>query len=270
MASELWFALPPIGALMLLVGSSLAAPAPQTDHISMRFETFGPARLHVLTTRMEIDEVGDRYAIVSDMTTRGLASVVVDGTSHAEARGRLTAAAAQPEAYREETRRNGVERRNHVEYGAGGVVIGGSIPPSLEPVPAAAARGTVDVQTAYFLVERQLARDGHCALTVPVFDGRHRFDLHFADAGREVLAPAAGQQFSGATIACRIAREDIAGYASEAEKSEGVERGIGWYGRLSPGDLMVPVRLELVTELGAVSTYLAELHGRGVDLRLMD
>jgi hypothetical protein len=34
------------------------------------------------------------------------------------------------------------------------------------------------------------------------------------------------------------------------------------------GDLMLPVRMEFDTAFGAVKGYLAELHGRGVDLQL--
>jgi hypothetical protein len=268
MASALWFTLPPIGALLLLVGGAVAQPASQVERIRMRFEGFGPASLHVLTSSTKIDETGDRYAIVSDLTTRGLASIVVDLNGHAEVHGRLVAATPHPESFHEERLRNGAERRSRVDYGADGAVLGSSTPPPPDPVPAATARGTVDNLTAYFLVERKLARDGHCALVVPVFDGRHRYALHFADAGRAVLAPAAGQQFAGATTACRMTREEIAGFASE--KNEGVQSGTIWYAPLMPGDMMVPVRMELVTEIGEVEAYLAELHGRGVDRKLME
>lgn len=270
MAVAVRFVLSPIAGLLLLLGGAPAGPAPQPDRVALRYEVFGPLGLHVLTSRTEIDEVGDRYAIASELATRGVVGIFFDLTGHAEVHGRLTTATAQPEAFREVRRRSGVERRNRVDYAADGTVTGGSTPPSPEPVAAAAARGTVDNLTAYFLVERRLARDGHCALSVAVFDGRHRFDLSFADAGREVLAPEAGQQFSGATIACRLVRREIAGFASESERGEGVRRGIIWYTQLMPGDLMVPVRMELETEIGAVTAYLAELHGRGVDLKLME
>ncbi len=268
MASAVWFALPPIGALLLLAGSSLAQPASQPERISMRFEGYGPADIHVLTSRTEIDKGGDRYAIVSDLASRGIASIVVSLTGHAEVRGRINAGMPHPELYHEERRRNGAERRSRVDYGGDGAVSGSSTPPPPDPVPAAAMRSTVDNLTAYFLLERQLLRNGRCALTVPVFDGRHRYDLHFADAGRPVLSPADGQQFSGATIACRMTRAEIAGFKSE--ETEGVQSGTIWYARLLPGDLMLPVRMQLVTEIGEIDAYLAELHGNGVNLKLME
>jgi hypothetical protein len=36
-----------------------------------------------------------------------------------------------------------------------------------------------------------------------------------------------------------------------------------------PGDLLVPVRMQMDTQLGVVDGFLAELHGRGVNLTLM-
>ena len=48
------------------------------------------------------------------------------------------------------------------------------------------------------------------------------------------------------------------------------KRGKIWYAHLAGGDQMVPVRMEFETEFGTVDGYLAELRGRGVDIRLMD
>ncbi len=56
----------------------------------------------------------------------------------------------------------------------------------------------------------------------------------------------------------------------ELEKDEGARQGTIWYARLLPGDLLVPVRMEMDTQLGVVEGYLAELHGPGVDLTLME
>lgn len=268
MASAVRLALSAIVALPLIACGALAGPASQGERLALRFEVFGALGLHVVTSRTKIEEIGDRYAITSDLSTNGLAGLVVTLAGHSEVRGRFTAAAAYPEMYREDRSRNGNERRSRVDYPPDGAVIGSSTPPPPDPVTPAEARGTVDNLTAYFLVERQLAREGQCALAVPVFDGRHRYDLDFANVGRQVLAPAGGQNFSGPTIVCRMTRVEIAGFGSET--GEGVQRGTIWYARLVPGDLLVPVRMQLVTEIGAVDVYLAELHGRGVDLKLME
>ncbi len=256
-------------SLGLLALAAFSTPGLADQHIATRFEIFGFARIGVLTLRNRLEERGEHYAITADYTTKGIASVFVDLKTHAEARGRLIAGSAQPESFRNDSRRNGAERQSRVDYRPDGTVDGGSKPPLSEPVPLAAMRGTVDNLTAYLQLERQLARTGSCALTARVFDGRHAYDLVFADAGRETLSPAGGQKFSGSAIACRMTRHYPAGIA-DSEKDEGARQGTIWYARLLPGDWLVPVRMEMDTQLGVVEGYLAELHAPGVDLTLME
>ncbi len=255
-----------LGLLALLVFST---PGLADQRIATRFEMFGFAGMSVLTLRTLTEANGERYAITTDYATKGIASVFVNLTAHAEVRGRLVPGSAQPEWFRNDSRRNGTERHSRLDYRSDGAIDAASTPPLPEPVPVAAMRGTVDNLTAYLRLERQLARTGSCVLTARVFDGRHAYDLVFADAGRAVLSPAGGQHFSGNAIACRMTRRYPAGIA-DTEKDEGARQGTIWYARLLPGDLMVPVRMEMDTQLGVVEGYLAELHGEGVDLTLMD
>jgi hypothetical protein len=245
----------------------IGAPAVAGDHKSMRVEVYGLMGLHVLTLNTSVDEVGDRYAINMNYATTGIAGLVVDQTTRATAMGRLTPASAQPVLFRSETRRNGVEWRDQVDYRPDGSIGGNSTPISFDAPTSAAARGTVDNLTAYFRLERQLAAKGTCALTIPVFDGRYRYDLVFADAGKQALSPEGGQKLEAMTIACRMARHNRG--AAEPEQSEGAKQGTFWYAPLLPGDVVVPVRMKLETQIGSVDAYLAELHGRGVDLQLM-
>src|SRR5205085_10338862 len=108
---------------------------------------------------------------------------------------------------------------SRIDYRPDGAVEAASTPPPSETLPVAVTRGTVDNLTAYLRLERQLARTGSCVLTARVFDGRHAYDLVFADAGRTVLSPAGGQKFSGNAIACRMTRRYPDGVA-DSEKDE--------------------------------------------------
>jgi hypothetical protein len=255
-----------LGAAVLLALGLIATPASAADRIALRVEVYGLMGLHVLTLNSSVEEAGDRYTINTHYATTGVAGLVVDQSTRASAVGRLTPASAQPELFRSETRRNGVERRDQVDYRPDGSVQGSSTKIAFDTA-AAATRGTVDNLTAYFRLERQLAAKGTCALTVPVFDGRYRYDLVFADAGKRTLSPEGGQRLEGPAIACRMTRHDRG--PAEPEQSEGAKQGTFWYAPLLPGDVVVPVRMQLETQIGTVDAYLAELHGRGVDLQLM-
>src|SRR5271170_2477468 len=224
MASAHWVALPLIGGLLLAIGAALAGPAPATDTIWLRVEVYGFARLHVLTLWSRIEEGENRYAVITDYKTSGIAGLVVDLTTHVQVEGHLGGALVQPERFRKDTRRNGVEHHDRIDYHSDGSVEGEATPPPPNPMPAAAGRGTVDNLTAYFLLERQLARTGSCALTVPVFDGVHRYDLVFANAGPNVPPPDEAQRFGGSTVACRMMRRFPPGF-SEPEQDEGARQG---------------------------------------------
>jgi hypothetical protein len=259
-----------MAAALLLMPGALTAPAAEADRVDARFEIFGFAGFHVLTNRTTVQEMGDRYAIAMELDTRGLASIFVDLTSHSEVQGGLNRDTPRPQAYRADVRRNGAERHYAVDYRGDGTANNASAAPSAgRPLLVAAeqTRGTVDQLTAYFLVERQLALRGACALVVPVFDGSGLYNLRFTDLKRETLSPDGYQNFAGPSQVCEVAREDIV--VNPDRNEDTYRRGRIWYARVIAGDRMLPVRMEFDTAFGVVRGYLAELHGRGVNLQLM-
>jgi hypothetical protein len=262
------FALAVAAALLLLSGRSTAR-AGGMDRVDARFEVFGFAGLHVLTDRTSVTEAADRYMITTDLDTRGLARVFVDLNSHSEVHGRFIRGEPNPADYRADTRRSGVDRRYGLDYRADGAVIDVSPPSPVRPLFVAEQqiRDTVDQMTAFFMVERQLAQRGTCALTVPVFDGAGLYDLRFTDVKREILSANGYQNFTGPTQVCEVERADIV--VNPDRNEDTYRRGRIWYARLIPGDRMVPVRMEFDTAFGAVKGYLAKLRGHGVDLHLV-
>jgi hypothetical protein len=259
-----------IAVAFFLSAGVFTARAAESDRVDARFEIFGFAGLHVLTNRTSVVETANRYAIAMDLDTRGPASVFVDLTSHSEAHGGINGETLRPAAYRAEVRRNGAERHYGLDYPGDGTVINSSTRPSAENLLLVAAqqvRGTVDQLTAYFLLERQLARRGTCGLVVPVFDGSGLYNLRFTDIKQEMLSADSDQYFAGPTQVCEVVREEIVANPNKHEDS--YRRGKIWYARLMAGDRMIPVRMEFDTAFGGVKGYLAELRGHGVDLQLM-
>jgi Protein of unknown function (DUF3108) len=258
-----------LAVVVILAGAS-KAPAGEADRIEARIEIFGFAGIHVLTNRTTVEEAGDRYSIAMDLDTRGLAKVFVDLTSHSVVHGRLAGDTAHPEAYAAEVRRNGIDRSYGVDYRSDGAVINASMP--LSPgrsfsAPTELIRGSVDQLTAYFLLERQLAERGTCALVVSVYDGSALYNLRFTDVKSEVLSADSYQNFAGPTQLCQVVRQEIRRNPGQGEDT--YQRGKIWYARLAAGDLMLPVRMEFETAFGTVRGYLAELRGHGVRLHLM-
>jgi hypothetical protein len=262
--------LPAIAAALLVIPCVATTSAAEADRVNARFEIFGFAGLHVLTDRTTVEEMADRYAIATDLDTRGLASVFVDLRSHSEVHGRFAKAEPHPIEYRADMRRNSADRHYGLDYSGDGAVMNVSAPASPERfllVAEKQIRGTVDQLTAYFIVERQLAQRGTCTLVVPVFDGSGLYKLRFTDVKRETLSADGYQNFAGPTQVCEVVRADIR--ANPDRNEDTYRRGKIWYARVIAGDRLVPVRMEFDTAFGGVKGYLAELHGRGVDLHLV-
>jgi hypothetical protein len=108
--------------LPLAAGPS-TAPAAGPGRIEARFEIFGLAGLHVLTTRTTVTEGPNRYSITMDIDTRGLARVFVDLTSHSGVYGTFNGEVFHPESYRSEVARNGIERDYGLDYRSDGAAI---------------------------------------------------------------------------------------------------------------------------------------------------
>lgn len=264
------FAALPMAAALLLGINLAAADAAEWGSADARFEIYGFAGLHLLTTRTRVEETSNRYAIAMDIDTRGLASVFVDLLSRSEVHGTLILNTFRPAAYRAEDKRNGIDRYYSLNYTGDGAVINAAAPLSAESpffVAAEQLRGTVDQLTAYFILEHQLARRGTCALVVRVFDGAGFYNLRFTDVRREMLPADNYQNFAGPTQVCQVVRDEIV--ANRNRDEDTYQRGKIWYARLTTDDRMIPVRMEFDTAFGVVRGYLAELQGPGVHLRLM-
>jgi len=255
---------------MVVLPGAIRLPAAEADRVEARFEIYGFAGFHVLTNRTTVQEVGRRYAVAMDLDTRGLASIFVDLTSHSEVHGEFAGGSPHPDAYRADVRRNSVDRHYAVDYRRDGTVINASASSSAARpffVSADQIHGTVDQLTAYFMLEHQLVQRGTCSLVVPVFDGSGYYNLRFSDIGRDVLSPDRFQNFAGSSEACKVTREDIV--VNPDRNEDTYKQGRIWYAQVIPGDRMLPVRMEFDTAFGSVKGYLAELRGRGVDLKML-
>jgi Protein of unknown function (DUF3108) len=271
---------PSFAALLRLAALSLACAAGPlsasfaagSDRIDSRIEMYAIAGLHVLTIHETLSESPDRYTITMALQSRGIADLFANIKSHTVVTGRIVGGRLYPETFSSDIDRSGRATYTRATFGRVGVLSDSVTPRSTiprTPVTPDQLRGTVDEHTAYYELERQLARTGSCVLTVPVFDGLHRFDLQFSDLPRAAALDHPVRRFAGRTTGCRVTRRKISGFPIDPSEREGLDHGRMWFARLLPGTFMTPVQMEFDTELGVITGYLAELHGRGVDLALM-
>ncbi|HZT87915.1 MAG TPA: DUF3108 domain-containing protein [Stellaceae bacterium] len=266
-------ALPRLAALSLAVAALLNVPAVAADtgRIDSRIELYAVAGLHVMTIRETLSESPTSYAITMGLQSRGIANLFANIRSRTEVTGRIAGGRLYPQTFDSNIDRGGEDIVTRATFGNGSVLSVNVTPRPTKartPVTPDQLRGTVDEHTAYYELERQLASTGSCALTVPVFDGLHRFNLLFRDLPPSSALDHPVREFSGPTKGCEVTRQKISGFPIDGDK-EGMDHGRMWFARLLPGPFMLPVQMEFDTELGVIRGYLAELHGHGVDLALM-
>jgi hypothetical protein len=128
------------------------------------------------------------------------------------------------------------------------------------PVSPAEMRGALDPITAVLLATRQVGASGSCAQRVPVFDGRRRYDLAFADGGPATLKPSEYSSFSGAATLCLFRYIRVAGYQKPGGRwgnPRDYDREYRvWLASILPGLPPLPVRIEVEGTFGELIIHL--------------
>src|SRR3954452_10285249 len=99
-------------ALICVAGPVAAANA--ADRIAIKIDVLGPLGMRVLEMHSLLEENPGRYAVSVNYATTGLAGMVIDQKTYAVAHGRLVPGSAIPASFRNQTKRNGVERSSQV------------------------------------------------------------------------------------------------------------------------------------------------------------
>lgn len=119
-------------------------------------------------------------------------------------------------------------------------------------------RGTIDPLSAALRAAHQ--SDGSngrtpCNDSIPVFDGRRRYNLNFEDVGSELID---GPYYDGQALKCRTSIERIAGFSGNPflPQSKDLEGGEIWFAELVPNFPPIPVRFKADIGLGNAFVHL--------------
>ena len=132
--------------------------------------------------------------------------------------------------------------------------------------------GAVDPLSAIFAATFALVEDGRCRRTIPVFDGKRRYDLRFSHVGPAAVEPSYLSVFRGPATQCRVTMTRIAGftkkrrYAMVWDDSEDSPFTV-WVARLADGLPPLPVRFENDLRLGLMIIHLARAEIDGAPAR---
>ncbi len=215
---------------------------------------------------------GSAYRMVAKGRFSLLAGLVYKATGKVTSTGTLTQAAPQPATFTLDYD-GGKKRVQHQLRFDNGAVSEIRIVPRKKkkkhshrvPIEAEQLKDVLDPLTAAFLAVRSDAPTGDlkvCHQTIPVFDGKQRFDVVLTPKRTDRLDGRAPKALSGPVAVCRVRYVPIAGHRPDhtgvqfMRKTEGIEV---WLVPIPRTDLYFPYKILVPTGWGSGAITLTRL-----------
>jgi len=128
------------------------------------------------------------------------------------------------------------------------------------------SQDAVDMLTGTLLMMQNAKNTQKCEGSFPVFDGKRRYNITLKDDGKEVLAKNKYSAFTGEALRCTLKVDPVAGFNDKDQKRGWMavqnhtearhKLPTIWLARLEDKGPIVPVRVEIASEYGAVVAHL--------------
>jgi hypothetical protein len=214
---------------------------------------------------------GSAYEVRAKGRFSLLAGMLYRASGNTMSKGRLSKAGPQPAKFTVRFE-NGSKKEERAMTFAGGAVREVTliprrmrIPRRQVPVTQEQLRNVLDPLTAAFLYARSDGPPGDlrvCDRTVPVFDGKQRFDIVLKPKRAESLGQGAPANLSGPLAVCQVKYVPVAGYRPDhpgikfVTKNEDIEV---WLMPVPQTALYIPYRVVMPTTWGTGSVTLTDI-----------
>jgi hypothetical protein len=230
-----------------LMTDSAAATSLRADYaVTIRGIIVGTA---TLTATVE----GSRYSAEFSGGIVGLARLFSDAHTSAHAAGAISAGGLQPEEYEHLWYEDDETETVKLRF-SGPTLTDIALDPPIKrperyvPVTAEQKVDVLDPLSALLWPESNGATAEICDRTLPVFDGKRRFDLALSFLRED------SSKTGGAAIVCGVRYVPISGHRAKGEGDSFIKDGKGmevWVASTAAG-LLLPVRIQLDTRIGRI------------------
>jgi hypothetical protein len=254
-AAMLAFALAPLPAAAVplpLPNPREAAPTAAADHVEAEFTVFVGGFLFAqgsLTATIS----GPDYRLNTHLSTAGLPRAFYEAEFKLASKGRLEDVRVKPAVYNSDSWDKSRARKVTLSYDGDGMPSLTAEPPyepgDLGDVMPYQQLGTQDPVSAALVPV--VGGGNPCDRSIPVFDGRRRYDLKLSYAGEIKMTPR-GLQAPVTAIACNIRYVPVAPierrkFTEMLRQNDSMKV---WLAPFDGGRVYMPVRLQLRTPLG--------------------
>lgn len=256
-------------ALAGLLAPALAAPAAAAEtRVKARYAiTMAGFDIGTATMQSGIDR--SNYDMNLSVRMSGLVKFFTGGRAAATSRGAYDDAKVTPAAYAINTRAN--DKGQVVRFAlTGGSVRQLSVEPpqkpskNLVPVTDADKRGVVDPLSAVMMPvpgSADLLSEAACERTLPVFDGRQRYDVRLRYDRMETAKPDASENadpsakggYDGKLVVCKASYKAIAGYRPDKDNVKFMEANKDmevWLAPVAGTRALLPWKISVRTQYG--------------------
>jgi hypothetical protein len=215
----------------------------------------------LVALRTTIALEGERYRASSEMETVGIVGTVFPWRSEATSEGSRRQSSLWPLRHRSQGVYRGERRVVELDYRDGGTVEARVEPAPehdwRESVPVELQRTTIDPLTAALAV---MASD--CDGSLPVFDGRRRYDLELSDLGEGEVEASSYHLYAGEARRCRALVKALGGFWRDDPRHSEKPTTLDYWIAAPRRDLPpLPVYLELSGQRGTLSIHLTAAGG---------
>jgi hypothetical protein len=206
-----------------------------------------------------IDVTEDRYVMAANGQASGMMRVFASGNGDAAIRGVIAGTRISPTDFKMSVRSGGKTDQVQMALTGGSVKTLSINPPQKPndkriPVTEAHKRGVMDPITAGIAPRAGANGLGPeaCRRTIPVFDGRQRYDLALSFKRMEQVRAEKG--YEGPAVVCAVAYRPLGGYEKEkfATKFLQETRDLEmWYAPISGTKFLAVYRVVIPTAFGA-------------------
>jgi len=264
---------------VLLVSGSVSARAedggkiPNLRPIMTTYDVY-VGGIHFLTANILFEEQAGRYQTHVHAHTADYLYKILKWDGDITSTGKIKGDHFVPVSYRNlDTWRN-KPKQTEIDFDSKGGVKTSFEPPRNDQkddgVSLAQKRGSLDPVTALLQMLAHVAVDNDCTVTVPVFDGKRRFDLNGQDEGMEYVDETDYGVYTGMAHRCDVDFSMIAGeWKEKDQKHRFWEHADGqasrdpfhiWLASVAPKLPELPVRLESTSAWGNIMVHMSAWH----------
>lgn len=263
-----------IGLAMASAASLSPAPARAAETMSPRildltYDVY-LGGLHIFTFDVDMALRPDRYRVTAEGGTQGMVGWLYEWQTKLAAEGLDRNGRVEPQRYDVESNWQGNLRTVQLGFAEQGRYdLQQTPPPEPDPdiegeLPESLPEGTVDPLSLAIAASRALQRNGRCDQTLPVFDGRRRYDLTLKHVDAATLPASEYSIYQGPAVRCSFSMKRISGFRKtwKARRPVDASPPTIWVAQIREDLPPVPVRYDGAIALGNIVIHLSKAQMR--------